>query len=90
MSGQQHPSIPQCHDSVSVAVGLVVLFDGDGPCQAKVSQLELSVELEMAVKDGGAGAEMNHVELAGGEKDGGQAGVDTVDHQAHLDTRHKW
>ena len=38
----QHPSIPECHDSVCVAVGLVVLFDGDGSCQAKVSQLEYS------------------------------------------------
>ena len=29
-------SIPECYDSVCVAVGLVVLFDGESPCKAEV------------------------------------------------------
>ena len=30
-------SIPECYDSVCVAVGLMVLFDGESPCKAEVS-----------------------------------------------------
>ena len=32
--------LPECHDSVCVAVGLVVLLDGESPGQAKISQLQ--------------------------------------------------
>lgn len=33
-------SIPECYNAVCVAVGLAVLFNGESPCKAEVSQLQ--------------------------------------------------